>query len=147
MIIQPKFLLILIILVGITLFLFLFENSIQLFNKQVESFKVFFSRGMSIKNGIKLALFPIFIFLNFLNSIGFIFGWILSTMIILAIQPSDSLKIHFFILPLTIILVCCLILSMLIITLIVGIINYKSLKKQIPQMSYDEKYIDLVEGI
>ncbi len=147
MIIQPKFLLILIILLGITLLLFLFENSIQLFNKQVESFKVFFSRGMSIKNGIKLALFPIFIFLNFLNFIGIIIGWILSTMIILAIQPSDSLKIHFFILPLSIILVCCLILSMLIITLIVGIINYKLLKKQIPEISYDEKYIDLVEGI
>ncbi len=41
-IIQPEFLLILIILIGIALFIFLLENSNQLFNRQIKSFSVFF---------------------------------------------------------------------------------------------------------
>ncbi|MHA1622598.1 MAG: hypothetical protein ACTSVO_10685 [Candidatus Heimdallarchaeaceae archaeon] len=145
--IQREFLLMLIILISSTLVTFLLEYSNQLFNQQIDNFKVFFSRGISIKSGTVLALIPMFIFSNYLILLGTFFGWIFSSMIISGIQPVDYMKITFYIIPSTILSLSCLLLSILLIALLVGLLNYKLLKKQIPAISYSENYTDLVEGV
>jgi len=147
LLVTPEFRILIIILIGIALYMFLLENSNQLFKEQIEGYRVFFARGLSLKRGSILALVPILIFLLFLVLFGIIFGWIFSSMILSLIQPMDSLKIQFTIFPFTLIFIISIIITIFSNAILIGISNYTRMRKHIPTVSYSESYIHLIEGV
>ncbi|MHA1222261.1 MAG: hypothetical protein ACTSP3_03155 [Candidatus Heimdallarchaeaceae archaeon] len=140
-IIQPKFLIFIVIVLSISLCFFIVDYSYYLYNEFLQGFKVFFSRGISIKTGIFLAVSPILIFLLYLIVIGNVFGWFLSFIVFSQFQSPSYLKPCLSIYPSSLMVLCCQLSIVILITFYIILQSFKNLKQNIPVI---EKEVDTI---
>lgn len=99
---------------------------------QINNFRTFFARGLSIKRGIIYSVLPVFLFTLGYILLGFLLGISLLSIVLTTIQPEYYLKIKIDILPYSFILFVGQIAILCCVLYIAGIIAYKKLQQQIP---------------
>ncbi len=99
---------------------------------QINNFRTFFARGLSIKKGIIYSVLPVFLFTLGYIFLGFVLGISLLSIVLTTIQPEYYLKIKLAILPYSFILFASQIFILCSVLFFAGIIAYKKLQQQIP---------------
>ncbi|MHA1201611.1 MAG: hypothetical protein ACTSQ4_03720 [Candidatus Heimdallarchaeaceae archaeon] len=147
LIIKPHFLIFIISVIGFALLFFLFDYSNYVFKKQIDGFRVFFSRGISIKTGIVLGLLPMFLFLSYISLIGNLFGWFLGFLLISILQPVAYIKFSLYVYPQSFIFLISQFIIIMLMVSIIGYTNYRKLKMNIPSVENSENPINIVETV
>ena len=138
---------IIIVILSVALSFFTSEYCKQMFSEQLNGFRVFFARGVSIRKGLFLALVPVLLFIYYITVIGNIFGWLLTFIISSEMQPFDYLKVRLSIFPYSLLFLVAQLSLLTIITCITGYLNYKKLKSRLPEIiSSDNLTIKLEES-
>lgn len=99
---------------------------------QINNFRTFFARGLSIKRGIIYSVLPVFLFTLGYILLGFVLGMSLLSIVLTTIQPEYYLKIKIAILPYSFILFVGQIAILCCVLFFAGIIAYRRLQQQIP---------------
>jgi len=147
LIIKPHFLIFIISVISFALCFFLFDYSNYVFKEQIDGFRVFFSRGISIKTGILLGLLPMFLFLLYISLIGNLFGWFLGFLLISILQPVAYIKFSLYVYPQSFIFLISQFIIIMLMVSIIGYTNYRRLKMNIPSVENSENPISVVETV
>ena len=120
------------ILFSLVVLILIVSYTIEISQKQLRYFSVFFARGVSIKKGIFISLMPLLLFFYYLILIGNSLGWFFTYLFTLELQPFNYLKVNLALFPYSFVSFSLQLLIISFITCIVGLINYLKLRKSIP---------------
>jgi len=114
-----------------------FQNLIE---SQINSYGIFFSRGLSLKKGLVLAFLPVFLFSISYILLGSFIGYIISFFTIKAFQPPYYLSIKIVLWPHSLISLLIQILIISLVVLFSSLISYSRLKKMIPIVCLNDDF-------
>lgn len=127
-----RFLIILFITLLLGLAAFFTKYSFEIVDSQVNSFRAFFARGLSIKKGIFYAILPALVITFCSVFIGYLLSIILLLIVIYSSQPQYYLKVTLFLFPYSFVFIISILVLLCSITVFSGWKNYRSIKKHIP---------------
>ncbi len=119
-----------VMIVSLAFFFYGFYTEIIKF--QIQNFRTFFARGLSIKKGILYSVLPVFLFTLGYILMGFIIGVALLAIVLTTIQPKYYLKIPVSVFPFSFTFLTGQIVILCSVLLLVGIISYRRLQRHIP---------------